>query len=107
MDKNETKKRAAPVSYRPPEELREEFTRRVENSGLNTSAFITKCIFSDDAGRRARKPPLEVKLLAKILAEAQQINARLDAPDALEHDELKSLLQDIRSALLKGMGRSP
>jgi len=42
-DKNR-KKREAPISYRPPAALREEFFARVEKSGLSASGFITKSI---------------------------------------------------------------
>ena len=46
--KQGTKKRPSPISYRPPESLREAFKARVEQSGLSQSGFITKAVFGDD-----------------------------------------------------------
>ena len=112
MSEKDKKKRPAPVSYRPPEELREAFHERVNESGLNTSAYITRAVFGQQPGRRTRRPPIEEKLLAKLLAEAAQIRTLLaeikksgDPKDALDHDELVMLLQDIRNAILKSIGR--
>ena len=56
MSKKTGKKREAPISYRPPAALREEFHSRVEKSGLSASAFITKSVFGNDAPRQSRRP---------------------------------------------------
>jgi hypothetical protein len=108
------KKRPPPVSYRPPEELREAFAQRVQDSGLNTSAYITRAVFGQEPGKRSRRPPIEQKLLAKLLAETAQIRTQLDeimltgvAQNTAQHGQLLEVLQDIRAALLHGMGRKP
>ena len=106
------KKREAPISYRPPVELREEFHSRVEKSGLSASAFITKSVFGNDAPRQARRPAMEAKLLAQLLAQAAQIREelkRVSGPDSDPQaiEAAAAELAEIRSALLKAMGRQP
>ncbi|HVB82279.1 MAG TPA: hypothetical protein VNE82_20290 [Candidatus Binataceae bacterium] len=110
------KKRDSPVSYRPPAELRDEFRRRVEASGLSANAYITKALFDLATPRRARRPPVEKQMLAQLLARSAAIRDALDnaarvagddsgAADALQAacDELSV----IRAALLKTMERAP
>ena len=85
MSKKTGKKREAPISYRPPAALREEFHSRVEKSGLSASAFLTKSVFSNDAPRQSRRPATEEKLLAQLLAQAAQIREelkRVSGPDS-------------------------
>ncbi len=115
MDKDR-KKREAPISYRPPASLRDEFQARVEKSGLSTSAFITKSIFNQAAPRASRRPPIEKKLLAKLLAEAGAIRQSLhDLSGANRSDpenahliaQALETLIDIRTAIMKVSGRKP
>lgn len=105
---SERKKRDAPISYRPPQELREEFMRRVESSGLPVNAFITQSIFAN------RRRPEERRALAKLLAEAARIGDALheiagngggDAAPAIMAAQRE--LSEIRAALLTLMGRRP
>jgi len=107
-------KREAPISYRPPKELREEFAARVEKSGLSTSAFITKAIFNAVPSRQSRRPALEQKLLAKLLNEAVKIHGDLQHIDGAYDDDAAAQIEtatdaliEIRAALLKAMGRNP
>src|ERR1700676_2592497 len=72
-------KRKAPISYRPPEELREEFERRVEASGLPNSAFITKPVFGADPPRQSRRPSIEQQAVAQILAALACVRDQLQA----------------------------
>ncbi|MES9970295.1 MAG: hypothetical protein ABW092_09690 [Candidatus Thiodiazotropha sp.] len=112
MPERKDKKRDAPISYRPPKELREEFYSRVQKSGLSTSAFLTKSVFSHDAPRQSRRPAIEEKLLAKLLFEAAKIRQELSDLDADQDstplmEEAVQTLTEIRAALLKGLGRNP
>ncbi len=116
MSKKRDKKRDAPISYRPPARLRDEFQARVEKSGLSTSAFITKAVFDLEPARQSRRPPVEAKLLAKLLAEAGQIRQQLhemslNSGGKNDHtlliEEANQALTEIRTALLKNMGRNP
>ena len=75
MPEQDDKKREAPISYRPPKELRAEFDERVLASGLSTSAFITKSVFGRDPPRRSRRPSVEHEAVAQILA-ASRAGAR-------------------------------
>ena len=72
MPNKNDKKRKAPISYRPPKELREEFDARVQNSGLSTNAFRTEAVFG-----KGRHRPVELEKLAVILAKAAQISDQL------------------------------
>jgi hypothetical protein len=116
MPEREDSKREAPISYRPPKELRAEFERRVLDSGLSTSAFITKTIFGADPPRRSRRPSVEHEAVAKILAGLAQIRDQLHAvavhsagDGAKRHlieDAVRSLTE-IRAACFKALGRKP
>lgn len=114
MTKTRDKKRQSPFSYRPPEDLRAEFERRVTESGLSINAFLT------EAWRgRNRHRPAELKLLAQLLAACAEFadENRKPAPDAdpkdvraddsVRSDDVKTLLTEIRSALFLLMGRKP
>lgn len=107
------KKRDAPISYRPPEALREEFRARVEKSGLTVSAFITASIFAHDAPRQARRAPIEQQQVARLLAETARLHDRLrDLGDGDRVDPALLAgavrdLQEIRAALLSALGRRP
>jgi len=112
MPEKTRKKRDAPISYRPPEALREEFHARVEKSGLSVSAFITKSVFTNDAPRQVRRPYIEAKLLAQLLAQAAQIREelkRISGPDSNPQaiEAAAAELTEIRAALLRAMGRQP
>ncbi len=114
MPDRKNTKREAPISYRPPKGLRQEFHARVKKSGLSTSAFITKAVLATDPPRQSRRPPMEAELLARLLAQAAKIRDELhqislagsddNAPGiAASFDELT----EIRAALLKASGRKP
>ncbi len=107
-------KREAPISYRPPKELRAEFERRVNASGLSTSAFITKSVFGADPPRQSRRPSIEHQAVAQILGELARVRDRLDsvaiasgpASGVLLEEAVRSLTE-IRSACFKALGRKP
>jgi len=102
MTKTRDKKRQSPFSYRPPEDLRAEFERRVTESGLSINAFLT------EAWRgRNRHRPAELKLLAQLLAACAEFADQNRKPatdstladDTVQSDDVKILLTEIRSAL--------
>lgn len=114
MPDRKDRKRKAPISYRPPKDLRAEFDARVEKSGLSTSAFITKAIFKMEPSPQSRRPALETKLLAKLLAQAAEIKQELHdvstsggEGNLLLLEKAADELTEIRAALLKAMGRTP
>jgi hypothetical protein len=115
MSKKNRTKREAPISYRPPAELREAFAARVEKSGLSTSAFITHAVFSQEAPRQSRRPPVEQKMLAQLLAQAAQIRDQLHEISLTGADDRNTVLietavadlAELRAALFKAMGRKP
>ena len=116
MPEQDDKKREAPVSYRPPKELRAEFDERVLASGLSTSAFITKCVFGRDPPRRSRRPSIEHQEVAQILATLGQVRDRLDAiavhldeggVDLTVIEEAVLPLVEVRALCFKALGRKP
>ena len=105
------KKREAPISYRPPSELREQFRARVADSGLSVNAFITAAWAGEDAPKPARRTSASRADVARLLAETALLNERLkglagDADPALLEDAIRDL-REIRAACLKALGRSP
>ena len=129
-----TQKRPAPISYRPPERLREEFRTLVHTSGLSINAFITAAVFGQAAPRSRRSAGVDKKLAARLLAKTAQLNDklndRLDKPfteqfndqagvDSLGQgahpgrpsdvllQECRDELAEIRTCLLVALGREP
>lgn len=105
------KKRDAPISYRPPEILREEFRARVEKSGLSVNAFITQSIFASPPPRQSRRPSVATQDLARLLAEAAQLRQQLGtlpsegSRQVQLHEEAVAALTDIRTLLMQALGR--
>lgn len=109
------KSREAPISYRPPEALREEFRARVEQSGLSVNAFITQSVFGSAPPRPSRRSPrhslLDQRVLARLLGEAARLRTSLETlpvdgeRQALLHEEAAAALQDIRTLLMQALGR--
>jgi len=114
MPNGKIKKRAAPISYRPPQGLRDEFMERVGKSGLSTCGFITQSVFDTAPPRQSRRPSIEQKLLAKLLNEAAKIHGDLQHIPSADSDDVRVQIEAateeltlIRTALLKAMGRNP
>ena len=114
MPDRKNTKREAPISYRPPRGLREQFHSRVEKSGLSTSAFITKAVFATDPPRQSRRPSMEAELLARLLAQAAKIRDELHEISLTGSDDKAPVIEaafgeltEIRAALLKASGRKP
>ena len=110
------KKRDAPVSYRPPAELRDEFLRRVEASGLPVNAYITKALFDLATPRGTRRPPVEKLMLAQLLARSAAIRDALDNATHVAGEDARTAaaveaavdeLKIIAAALMKMMERAP
>lgn len=117
MARKDRTTRDAPISYRPPERLREEFAARVDASGLSTNAFITASVFGRDAPRARRVAGPQQKTVARLLAEAARITGRLQAvapvsagtppPLAALLQECRDELAEIRTCLMLALGRDP
>ena len=109
-------KREAPISYRPPRELRAEFEQRVLASGLSTSAFITKVWSSVDPPRRSRRPTVDHEAVARILVGLAQVrdalqgvapNAAETGPNRVAIEQAARALIEMRVACFKALGRKP
>ena len=105
-DMNDTSpKRAAPISYRPPAKLADEFEARLRASGLSTNAFLNEAVFRKRGfGGGVRR------LLATLLAACAEIKDLLRSietsegePEVLERVEEE--LKLIRTALMQLLGR--
>lgn len=103
--------REAPISYRPPHDLREQFRARVEESGLSVNGFITAAVFGDDAPKPARRTSASRADVARLLAQTAQLCELLRGLagdlDAAPLEEAFRDLREIRAACLKALGRSP
>ena len=104
---DEPRKRAAPISYRPPKKREDEFRARVAASGLSVNAFITESVFG-----RNRHRPGELKALARLLGRAghirdslHEISMTAGGEDVLVIEAAMAELAEIRAALLELMGR--
>ena len=117
MPEQDNTKREAPISYRPPKELRAEFDERVRASGLSTSAFITKSVFGRDPPRRSRRPSIEHEAVAQILSRLAQVRDELHAinvhlgedgdADSSQIEPAVLSLVEIRALCFKALGRKP
>jgi len=114
MTEKTDKKRDAPVSYRPPADLRDEFQRRVETSGLSANAYITRAVFGAAIPRGTRRPAVEKQMLAQLLVRSAAIRDALDnasrVAGAGTADAMKTACEEltvIRAALMKMMEREP
>jgi hypothetical protein len=116
MKAEQSSKRKAPISYRPPEALRAEFERRVSASGLSTSAFITKSVFGADPPRQSRRPTIDHQAVARILAGLACIRDQLHTiatgsgqggASAMPVQEAARALTEIRAACFQALGRKP
>ncbi len=114
MEKDD--KREAPISYRPPRELRTEFEQRVLASGLSTSAFITKAWSGANPPRRSRRPTVDHEAVAKILAGLAQVRDELQVlarrsdetgPNRAVIEQAARALIEMRAACFKALGRKP
>lgn len=107
----EKKRRRAPISYRLPEILREEFRTRVEKSGLSVNAFITQAIFGSPPPQQSRRPPVAAQDLARLLAEAAKLRGQLETlsvdgeRQVQLHEQAVAALTDIRTLLMQALGR--
>lgn len=107
------KKRQAPISYRPPERLREEFHALAEKSGLSINGFITRAVFGMSAPRAQRRSTLREEMAAQLLSQAARLadllgQAAAGSPaHAAVLQEARAELVEIRSALLALLGREP
>ncbi|RCK43660.1 hypothetical protein TH25_21145 [Thalassospira profundimaris] len=109
-------KREAPISYRPPQALREEFYVRADKSGLSVSGFITACVFGQGEGRSRRKPSIERRELVQLLATCAAIRDQLSRLEDMAQDsadvqvafeDMHRQLGEMRAACFKALGRTP
>lgn len=115
MDRKPKPKRIAPVSYRPPERLREEFHTRVQNSGLSVNAFITEAVFGQAAPKSRRVQRLDHQTATALLAQAARMTDQLrimagsasDQYHAALIEECRDELAEIRNVILNVLGRRP
>lgn len=116
MSDKTKQRREAPISYRPPQAMRDEFYARADKSGLSVSGFITASIFGQDAGRSQRKPSVERRDLVQLLAQCAAIRDQLSRLEnaASENAEAQALFADayrqlgeMRAACFKALGRTP
>ena len=96
MPDRDDKKREAPISYRPPSDLREEFRARVERSGLTINAFLNKAVFNLDPPRQSRKPTAAQIESTRDLVKADKISdaRRCIRTILTEHPEISAVISN-------------
>ncbi|PUB88039.1 MAG: hypothetical protein DBP00_07355 [gamma proteobacterium symbiont of Ctena orbiculata] len=115
MTEKKKETRPAPISYRPPVHLADEFHARVEKSGLSYNAFITKNVFDEPPPKQSRRPSLVEKYIARSLGMDgrlrdifREIRLRCSGNDiALLTEEGDDILIEKRTEKMKLMGRKP
>lgn len=113
MPERDKRKRSAPISYRPPKAMREEFARRVAASGMNANAFITQSIFERDPPRQVRRAPVNTAEIARLVGECARLRDRLasieadGAGEGVEALVAEAILHltEIRTACFEALGR--
>lgn len=107
-DMTDKTKRIAPTSYRPPAQLQEEFTARVERSGLSKNAFITKSIFNDQTALGTRHAVAQEKDIVRLLTKCASLKTTLDKiEDRSVVTAAYADLYELRAACFKLLGRKP
>lgn len=122
MDDDKTKqkkKRPSSISYRPPVSLQQELDLRVKRSGLSMSAFLTKSWYGKLLPRQIRRPPIEAKILTKMIVQLADIYDELKENNRLlremgdkhldrnnkDKDEIASVLNELRNVFMNALGR--
>jgi len=94
---------------------------RADRAGLSVAAYILATALGEETPRGARRPPLERRLLAKLLGETGKIGSNVNQiaralnqgalnsgradPDALTLAPIQAELSLIRDALMAALGR--
>ena len=99
-------KREAPISYRPPKALRDEFYVRVQRSGLSTSGFITEQVFGGAAPRQTRRPAPETQELVRLLTILAAVTDDIKGGTA-DSPETFDKLAVARNTVMDILGRLP
>jgi hypothetical protein len=115
MSKKTRKKRLSPLSIRVTEEEKERIVENANKAGQSVSGYLKKLALNVDPPRQSRRPPVEQKMLAQMLAHAAAIRDQLHEISLTGADDRQALLMEravddlaeIRAALLNAMGRKP
>ena len=94
-----------PFSFRPPKTLRDEFERRVAESGLSVNAYLNACVFG--RGRKQAAKRLDAARLLGALANlADELRRAKDTPShGPTLDRTLVVLTEIRTLLMSVLGR--
>ena len=119
---DDEKQREHPITWRPPEKLRNEFYRLAKASGLSTNAFITKAVFytyhppGQDGKAPNTKPRIDPKDAARLLEHIGKIGSNIN--QIAKHanagkymvNSVEAACTDIiemRAAVLEFLGKKP
>lgn len=105
---DETEKRPAPISYRPPKGREADFDALVAASGLSVNAFINARIFGSPRVRPEKKKAARKLCSAAAIADnLHEIGLLGDARIALIVEATFEELDVLRGDLFDEMGRKP
>ena len=94
------KRREAPFSFRPTNGRRDEFLRRVAESGMSANAFLNQAVFS--RGTKANSVALADALSALAAIKDELRRHAGETPDA---EALYAEIVRVRTLLMRGLGR--
>lgn len=108
--------KSAFVRLRCTERQHAELAERADRAGLSVAAYIMAMSLGEATPRGARRPPIERRLLAKLLGETGKIGSNINQiaralnmgqtdPDALQLAPIQAELSLIRDALMAALGR--
>jgi hypothetical protein len=88
-----------------------------ERAGLTPGSYARQAMLGAPAPRQVRRPPVERKELARLLGELGKIGGNLNqlakgtnsgiVPYGVEIEAALGGLQEVRTAILKALGRAP
>jgi hypothetical protein len=112
----ETRQRAYPRSIRFNAEEHERIQAMEQRSGLNFAALVRHALFNVPPPRASRRPSVELKAAARVLAALGKIGSNVNQLAHYAHlgkfhsEEIDMALRDLaelRIACLKALGQEP
>lgn len=108
--------KSAFVRLRCTEKQHADLAERADRAGLSVAAYMLAMSLGEEAPRGARRPPIERRLIAKLLGETGKIGSNINQiaralnmgrtdPDALQLAPIQAELSLIRDALMAALGR--
>jgi Bacterial mobilisation protein (MobC) len=113
----EKRVRKGSITVRLSDEERTAVDAAADRAGLTPGSYARQAMLGAPAPRQVRRPPVERKELARLLGEVGKIGSNLNQLTKAVHtgivpygNEIEAALgglQDVRTAIMKALGREP